>query len=170
MAVSRRPWRQTAHFAAAPLLRHAVLEHLRTLPPSAKSTPELASGPAGAGAATGIAAGTCAAGAGAAGAAAAGAGAAAAAAAAALSAAYCPGTMGGGRRFRNRGGKHRAYYKEKAKQGNIRPSPGKIHPDYAASAAWHQDRAAKRGWLDEADACFPSRYTALRVIPLVLVK
>ena len=59
--------------------------------------------------------------------------------------AFCPGTMGGGRRFRNRGGKHRAYYAEKAKQGRVRLTPGKSHPDYAASAAWHKDRAAKRG-------------------------
>ena len=71
--------------------------------------------------------------------------AAASAAAAALSAAYCPGTMGGGRRFRNRGGKHRAYYKEKAKQEKNRPTPGKSHPGYAAPAAWHKDRAANRG-------------------------
>ena len=58
--------------------------------------------------------------------------------------AYRPGTTGGGRRFRNRGGKHRAYYAEKAKQGRVRQTPGKSHPDYAASAAWHKERAAQR--------------------------
>ena len=56
--------------------------------------------------------------------------------------AWCWGHMGGGRRFRNRGGRYRVYFKEKAMRGEIRPTPGKSHPGYAASAAWHKDRAA----------------------------
>ena len=38
--------------------------------------------------------------------------------------------MGGGRRFRNRGGKHRGYYKENANHGRFRQTPGKSHADY----------------------------------------
>ena len=58
--------------------------------------------------------------------------------------AFCEGKMGGGRRFKNRCGKHRAHFKEKAKQGRIRQTPGKRHPEYTASAAWHKERAAQR--------------------------
>ena len=52
--------------------------------------------------------------------------------------------MGGGRRFRNRGGKHRGYYKENANHGRFRQTPGKSHADYGPSAAWYKHRAAQR--------------------------
>ena len=57
--------------------------------------------------------------------------------------AFCDGKMGGGRRFGNRGGKNREYFREKFRQGKLQPTPGKGHPGYAASAAWHKDHAGK---------------------------
>ena len=57
--------------------------------------------------------------------------------------AWREGHMGGGKRFGNRGGKNREYFKEKFRQGKLKPTPGKGHPSYAASAAWHKDHAGK---------------------------
>ena len=57
--------------------------------------------------------------------------------------AWREGRMGGGKRFGNRGGRHRLWYKDQAHRGKLRPTPGKLHPDYAASRAWHNDRAGK---------------------------
>ena len=57
--------------------------------------------------------------------------------------AWREGRMGGGKRFGNRGGRHRLWYKDQARRGKLRPTPGKLHSDYAASRAWHNDRAGK---------------------------
>ena len=57
--------------------------------------------------------------------------------------AWRAGHMGGGKRFGNRGGKNREYFTKKFRRGKLKPTPGKGHPGYAASAAWHKDHAGK---------------------------
>ena len=65
--------------------------------------------------------------------------------------------MGGGRRFRNRGGKHRAYYKEKAKQEKIAQRQGR------AIQATRRQRLGTRIVLQNGDGLMRQMRFSLRL-------